>query len=255
MNPASSLRTKFRAAGWVRAPCASSPATLDFLRHQREQLTTGETRPRPWHYHAMHNPWSPTAILFDSWGLLDVCQSAPLLDAVVELLGLDLILCDSHWLPDPSDDAFEEMEWQSDATRLPVTPLVGLTALLVIAEEQDSPTRISYRSRQHQRVGDPTTVEETLKGGDIVLLDAHLHYRIQPDSVARPQAYAIRYFPATSTYNRDPTADVHRALTRRYPLLNYARQPLWLVRGEDRANNDFVTGFGTRAGFWAQVGG
>ena len=68
-----------------------------------------------------------------------------------------------------------------------------------------------------------------------------------------PAVYAMRYFPASSRYNRDPAAPVHRALTERYPLFNYAQMPLWLVHGEDRAQNDFVTGFNVHAGFWTSA--
>ena len=35
------------------------------------------------------------------------------------------------------------------------------------------------------------------------------------------------------------------------PLINYATRPLWLVRGEDRAGNDFVTGFAPPVPRWA----
>jgi hypothetical protein len=68
-----------------------------------------------------------------------------------------------------------------------------------------------------------------------------------------PNAYAARYFPASSRYVRDPATPAHRALTERYPLLNYARLPLWLVNGQDHAGNDFVTGFNARAGYWTDV--
>jgi hypothetical protein len=69
-----------------------------------------------------------------------------------------------------------------------------------------------------------------------------------------PVVYAIRYFSAHSRYERDPTSAVHRVLMERYPLINYAQMPLWLVHGQDRAGNDFVTGFNVRAGFWTGAG-
>jgi hypothetical protein len=34
-------------------------------------------------------------------------------------------------------------------------------------------------------------------------------------------------------------------------LINFCTRPLWLVRGEDRAGNDFVTGFAPAAPRWA----
>jgi hypothetical protein len=37
------------------------------------------------------------------------------------------------------------------------------------------------------------------------------------------------------------------------PLVNYTSRPLWLVRGEDAAANDFVTGFSPSVPRWAGV--
>src|SRR5437763_784314 len=50
---------------------------------------------------------------------------------------------------------------------------------------------------------------------------------------------------------RDPRAPRHRALMEDDPLLNYVHRPLWQVRGEDRAGNDFVTGFSPPVPRWA----
>ena len=50
--------------------------------------------------------------------------------------------------------------------------------------------------------------------------------------------YAIRYMPATSLFDRSlsPTRIA------RNQVLDYANRPIWLVRGEDRAGNDFSAG-------------
>jgi hypothetical protein len=98
------------------------------------------------------------------------------------------------------------------------------------------------------------TVPLLLEPGAVCALEAQVPYRVRGfDASGLPGIYAVRYFPATAHYSRDPAATVHRDLTERYPLLNYARLPLWLVRGEDRANNDFVTGLHVRAAYWSAV--
>jgi hypothetical protein len=61
----------------------------------------------------------------------------------------------------------------------------------------------------------------------------------------------FQYFPASSRYIRDPAHPLHQALTERQPLINHATVPLWLVSGEDRADNDFVSGFQPKAAFWS----
>ena len=221
---------------------------VEFL-HAQSKRVPWPTR-RPWHYHELHNPWSPAATVFDSWGFLDLCQSPMLIAEVAELLGSDLILYDTQWLPDPWD-AHTELE--ADAHRCPVEPLEGLTVIIEFAADTNGTTRIQYLQGSHKSNDIAQAREERLSRGNVLLLDARLRHRLQHPSLHSPMSLAIRYFPATSRYVRAADAVVHRVLTQRYPLLNYARLPLWLVHGEDRANNDFVTGFGTRAGFWTQT--
>ena len=67
-----------------------------------------------------------------------------------------------------------------------------------------------------------------------------------------PQGFAARYFPASAHYSRDPNDPAHRSLMERLPLYNALTAPLWLVSGEDRAGNDFVTGFNPRPVFWSE---
>jgi hypothetical protein len=36
--------------------------------------------------------------------------------------------------------------------------------------------------------------------------------------------------------------------------VNYTKRPIWLMRGKDHANNDFVTGFMVPAARWTDAG-
>jgi len=65
--------------------------------------------------------------------------------------------------------------------------------------------------------------------------------------------YVVRYMPATARYNRDPTFGPNRCAADRAPLINFTRRPIWLVRGVDRANNDFITGFASTVGQWSEA--
>ncbi|MBO9711677.1 hypothetical protein [Sphingomonas sp.] len=64
-------------------------------------------------------------------------------------------------------------------------------------------------------------------------------------------ALLIRYLPAASRFVRDPGHPAHIAQMEAEPLVDRTRRPLWLVRGRDRAANDFVTGFALAAPCWA----
>jgi hypothetical protein len=71
--------------------------------------------------------------------------------------------------------------------------------------------------------------------------------------VADDVDYVVRYMPATARYNRDPTYGPNRRAADRAPLINFTRRPIWLVRGVDRADNDFVTGFASMVGQWSDA--
>jgi hypothetical protein len=222
--------------------------TLEFLRQQAAKVRAAGDRVRPWHYWELHNPWSRAGMLYDSWGFLELCQTRALLDPVTELIGPDIVLFDSGWLPDPSltpgagiDTADPELS--SDALRFPVEPLGGATVVVAFAEETHRALSVDLGS-----------IRLPFDSGVVCAVEAGVAYRVCGlDEVGLPSVYVARYFPGTARYLRDPALAVHRDLTERYPLLNYARLPLWLVRGEDRAQNDFVTGFSVRAAYWSTV--
>jgi hypothetical protein len=224
--------------------------TLEFLRQQAAKVRAAGGAVRPWHYWELHNPWSRAGTVYDSWGFLELCQTPALLDPVRELIGPDIVLFDSGWLPDPSltqgagtDLAHRELT--SDAARFPVEPLGGATVLIAFADETHGGLSLDLGSMQLP-----------FESGVVCAVEARVAYHLCGlDRAAPPSVYVVRYFPGTARYLRDPALAVHRDLTERYPLLNYARLPLWLVRGEDRAQNDFVTGFRVRAAYWSTAAG
>jgi hypothetical protein len=223
---------------------------LEFLRQQAAKVRAAGGAVRPWHYWELHNPWSRAGTVYDSWGFLELCQAPALLDPVTELIGPDIVLFDSGWLPDPSStwgagtDAADP-DLSSDAVRFPVEPLGGATVLVAFAKETHTGLSV-----------DSGSIQLPFGSGVVCALEARVAYRVCGlDEAGLPSVYVVRYFPGTARYLRDPALAVHRDLTERYPLLNYARLPLWLVRGEDRAENDFVTGFSVRAAYWGTAAG
>jgi hypothetical protein len=103
----------------------------------------------------------------------------------------------------------------------------------------------------HDNDSETGTINLPMPLGRIVVHPVDLRYRycgVTPQD--GPFEYVIRYFPATSKYLRDQCSNFYRKLNVLVPLQNYADRPLWLVRGADRADNDFVTGFRQKAGHW-----
>ena len=168
-----SRRIAFRHLGLVRSRRSCPQSMVDFL-HAQSKRVPWSTR-RPWHYHELHNPWSPAATVFDSWGFLELCQASTLIDDVAELLGSDLILYDTQWLPDPWD-AVTELE--ADAHRCPVEPLDGLKVIIEFAADTDATTRIQYLKGSHKANDVVEAHEEPLGQGNVLFIDTRLRHRL-----------------------------------------------------------------------------
>lgn len=223
---------------------------VPFLRTQAAALFNGTDKTRPWHLWELHNPWGRSARKVDSWKFLELCQSPDLLALITPFIGADIILYDSQFAPDSCAAAHSGAPWMSDRLRCPVEPLSGLVVRIPVSASIHEQTSFVYRTGGG-KTGAAQTRRVGIRPGRVICHDIRLRYRVQgPEDPALPAEYVIRYFPATSRYLRDPTAKIQRQLTERYPLLNYAQLPLWLVQGEDRADNDFVTGFQLKAGRW-----
>ncbi len=239
----------YRSNGVVTVPATPVADYIPFLREQLACIYQSGQTLRPWLLWELHNPWSRSALTVDSWKFLELCQSAALLRLITPLLGEDIILFDSQFSPDLYDTGATAPAWNNDRLRCPVNPLQGVVVRIPFSAPVDGSARFTCQMGQHAQR------EIEISTGQIICHNIDLPYRICGiEHLAQPVEYVIRYFPATSRYLRDPATAIQRKLTERYPLLNYAQMPLWLVQGEDRAGNDFVTGFQTRAGRWIGAG-
>ena len=250
------LIMRFDSNGIVVLPISTLDDQGAFLRKQSHLLAKHNEKLRPWHYWELHNPWSRSSHLYDSWGFLDVCQSPALLAYVRAFLGPDVVLFDSRFSPDLREQKHPVKDFGSDSLLFPVDPLRGLTLRIpIVAEDMSNKQMVYLKGSHRQKPSECPTDSISITPNSIICHDAKLHYLIQgPAGSDQPYEYLIRYFPASSLYLRDEDSDTHRNLTDQFPLLNYAKLPLWLVCGEDKANNDFVTGFLTKPGRWVTKG-
>ncbi len=242
----------FQQTGAISLALPSPGRWLPFLQSQYENLGRGGQKNRPWQYSDLHNPWGRCAALFDSWKFLELCQSAEIMSEITPRLGPDIILYDTQLAPDPWSSGASDQHWACDRLRCPVDPLAGVTVRIAFGPPAQTPRHFIYRAASHLGPEDEKGESSlTIESGRMIIHDIETNYHIE--SAAQDTAsfeFLIRYFPATSRYLRDPSAPVHRALCARYPLQNYARAPIWLAHGTDRAENDFVTGFKPRPGQW-----
>ncbi len=220
------------AAGWSA-----------FLELQWLALLASGPANRPWVFWELHNPWSRAAAYVDSWQLLDICQSQAMVQCLSALIGEDIVLFDSQILPNPALSGFDPTVWHNDDLFFPLDDDGGI----VVRVPFGSPGARSFEHRLHDAgVSD-------LSLGQILVHSAKVDYRWRAANGSSGFECVIRYFPADRRFLRDPGHPKHVQLTERYPWVNYARMPLWLVSGKDRADNDFVTGFHTSSGRWTMA--
>jgi hypothetical protein len=219
-----------------------------------EAVSAELTRMHPDVPHALlsglHNPWGPGAPLVDSWTLLELCEDRAVVDRVAAVMGPDLVLWDRELLVRPRDRGNTEA-WDGLNPAWPIEPAAGAAVRVAIGGD----LVMQYRPGSHRggAAGTPSgSTNVVVPPGHAALADIRLACRYD---AAPPFAteLVIRYMPATSRYNRDPLTPANRSGARTAPLINYSLRPLWLVRGEDRAGNDFVTGFGIPAPSWSSA--
>lgn len=170
----------------------------------------------------IHNPWGSAGAFTDPWAFLDLCEHAVVVDAITLVVGPDVILWDSE-LYLRTDDYAAFVKAGREGRYWPLELLAGAVALVPLL-----PPATAYISDVRQ---------------------------ISTDALAQLPSgaplYVIRYMSAAQRFSRDAKLPANHLGMEEQPLVNYTKRPLWLVRGEDRAGNDFVTGFSANVPHWA----
>ena len=83
--------------------------------------------------------------------------------------------------------------------------------------------------------------DDALEAGQFSLHDIFLIHGSEANRSSRRRAgFVIRYMPATSLFDRS----VDRRQDQAGLSFSFSRRPIWLLRGADRAANDFTIGHG-----------
>lgn len=172
-----------------------------------------------------HNPWGQAADLIDTWSVLEFFSAPVCVEPAQALLGPDLILWDTQWIKGRSQ--LRDCLAQECATDWwPIDPAFG--ALVFVDLHADQCIAV-------------------VAGASAESLQAVSRFV----SAAQGPLWLARYMPASSRYVRSKEFDGNRRQIERCPLINYTNRPIWLVAGEDRAGNDFVSGFNNPVPTWA----
>jgi hypothetical protein len=224
---------------------------------------------RPEMLSGAHNPWGQSAKIVGSWAWLDFCRFGEIVDMVEQLIGPDIILWGSQLFCKPAGHGMA-VPWHQDGQYWPIEPLATVTVRIAIEDSlpENGCMRYipgSHKSRDvvaHEIVDAPNLAikqqvaaldetlakDDVLRAGQISIHDVYLvHGSAENRSAKRRSDYAIRYMPASSRYVRDASHPANRYAAEKSQMMNYTQRPLWLLRGTDRADNDFTIGHGKRA--------
>jgi hypothetical protein len=192
---------------------------------------------------------------------LAVARDPALADLVADVLGPDVILWGCQVFCKPGGDGME-VPWHQDGHYWPIRPLATATAWIALDDSTVDNGCMRVIPGSHRRgllphakaprdrvvldlevdpsAYDPASARDVvLEAGQLSLHDVHLIHGSRPNGSPRRRAgLAIRYMPATSRFDRTvpPVTRYGDA------PIDFSRRPLWLVRGTDRAGNDFRIG-------------
>ncbi|HKS84250.1 MAG TPA: resolvase [Pseudolabrys sp.] len=211
----------FAAAPGIWQELSLSPQIGNAVSEEVRRLAALRPSPQLERLAGLHNPWSNTAVPANRWAFLDLCEVKAIVAPAAGLIGSDVILWDSQLYLSASDyNSF--VASGREGRYWPVHPLAGVVALISFG---------ARLSGMHARLAD---IRETF---------------VLPPNWEAP-LLAIRYFPGSSRFVRDPRYPANWVAMEEQVLLNYTTRALWLVAGQDRAGNDFVTGFSEQSPSW-----
>ena len=200
-----------------------------------------------------------------SRAFLDLARDPEIVDLVSDVIGDDVILWGCHVFCKPAGEGYET-PWHQDGHYWPIRPLATCTVWVALDPSlvENGCLRViphSHAARQlHEHLHEDRTdltlnlrlasgsfdessaVDLELQPGQMSLHDVYMvHGAAANMSGKRRTGVALRYMPSTSVFERDlRPSDGKTGIA-----VNFAKRPLWLLKGTDRSGrNDFDIGHG-----------
>jgi hypothetical protein len=193
---------------------------------------------------------------------LDLARDRDIVELVSDVIGDDVVLWGCHVFCKPAREGYET-PWHQDGHYWPIRPLATCTAWVALepSTSANGCLRVipgSHRERRlhdhlHEDRDDLTlsqrlaagafdeaqAVDIELEPGQMSLHDVYMIHGARANtSTRRRTGVALRYMPATSLFDRR----LRPVEGKSGVPVDFARRPLWLLRGVDRAGNDFTVG-------------
>ena len=251
---------RYHEDGYVVPRCRLPESLMVRIRASLDRLIAENPGRRPEHL-VLRWGGGANALPTDA-EFLDYVRTPEFLDLVGQLLGPDLICWGAHVFCKPAGDGLE-VPWHQDGEYWPIRPLATCTVWLALdaATPENGCLRLVpgsqrgqsvYHHRLEERperainmmIDDPRfdeagAVDVVLEPGQMSIHDVYMvHGSTANRSAKRRAGLAIRYMPASSLYDRSIKRKGGAAAIRQ----DMSKRPIYLVRGRDRASNDFEVG-------------
>jgi hypothetical protein len=252
---------RYRREGWVVPRFRLPPARVASMVDALETLLRQNPGVRPEKLVSAHIEGDNGEGVRGSRAFLDLARDPEIVELVSGVLGEDVILWGCHVFCKPAVEGYET-PWHQDGHYWPIRPLANCTAWVALEPStvENGCLRVIPRSHAgkqlhehlheertdltlNQRMADvdeSAAVDIELEPGEMSLHDVYMIHGARANtSGKRRTGAALRYMPATSVFERDlRPVDGKSGVP-----VNFARRPLWLVKGVDRTGrNDFNRG-------------
>jgi len=253
----------YRSEGWVIPRYRLPSARIALMAAALETLLRDNPRVRPEKLVSAHVEGDNGEGVRGSRAFLDLARDPEIVELVSGVIGEDVILWGCHVFCKPAAEGFET-PWHQDGHYWPIRPLANCTVWVALEDStiENGCLRVIPRSHIGQRLhphlhedrtdltlnqrmaagsfDEASAVDLELQAGQMSLHDVYMIHGAKPNtSGKRRTGAALRYMPATSVFERNlRPADGQTGVP-----VNFARRPLWLLKGVDRSGrNDFTVG-------------
>jgi ectoine hydroxylase-related dioxygenase (phytanoyl-CoA dioxygenase family) len=257
---------RYRHDGWVRPQFRLPQEQVAHMRDALDELIARNPGVRPEKLVSAHidNKQGDNGEgVRGSKAFLDLALDPQIVELVSGVIGDDVILWGCHVFCKPPGDGYET-PWHQDGHYWPIRPLATCTVWVALeaSDKGNGCLRVipgSHRGKQlhdhlhedrsdltlQQRLApgtfdEATAVDVELQPGEMSLHDVYMIHGARPNTSRRRRTgVALRYMPSTSVFDRSlRPVDGKTGVP-----VNFAKRPLWLVRGVDRSGkNDFAVG-------------
>src|SRR6478752_5059650 len=253
---------QYQSEGWVIPQFRLPEARVATMREALDELIRNNPGVRPEKLVSAHVEGDNGEGVRGSRRFLELAMDPEIVELVSGVIGEDVILWGCHVFCKPPVDGFET-PWHQDGHYWPIRPLATCTVWVALEESKvgNGCLRVipgSHRARQlhdhlhedrddltlNQRLApgtfdEATAVDIELEPGEMSLHDVYMIHGANANrSTKRRTGVALRYMPTTSVFERSlKPVDGKTGVA-----VNFAKRPLWLLRGVDRSGNDFAVG-------------